>query len=605
MTSDENPTRAGKSAQDRGDGGPDWMMVGVLGVALVVRVAAVLAFPSLHHPDENFQLFEQAHRLAFGYGIVPWEFIFGIRSPVLPVILASVFRLSAPLVGGPEGYLLVARLLLALSSLVAVAAVYRMGRRTSATHALIAGLVAATWFEIVYFADRPLTDAVATTVLLVGLSVASVPDAQLTWRRLAAIGFCLGLALMLRLQLGPGLFVVALWIGRLQLRARWWPMALGGLIPLVVFGIADRLVWGGFFHSYVAAVQANLFEGVASSFGTAPAGAYARWLIVQWRYAFPVLWALIIVRGRASAMWIVAAIVIIVVHSAIPHKEYRFVFPAFACLVIVAAMGAADLLEMARHRLAPMMHRALVSATALLWVAASAALAFTGTFHDWWYTARPEIMASFALAKAPDLCGVLFYDDWWFATGGYAYLHRDVPFYSFDHRTTPRNLIASSASFNAVVAARSSVPDFAKDFHVQKCFSAPGSEDLCVMRRAGTCTPELAMNAFLAPNMTWPSAVESKAANWTKDPPGRVWRVQYLAGTQIWTRRGDSNVFDVTHCTGWACGGRTLSILRSGDRIMVVRGARPADAVIYLGMLAGTRVSGWHPAGPWHADIEQ
>ena len=332
---------------------PDWTLLALLAGAALLRIAVVVAFPSLHHPDENFQLFEQAHRLAFGYGIVPWEFVVGIRSPVLPLILAGIFRVAVRLTGGPEGYILVARLLLALSSLAAVAAVYRMGRRESPTHGLIAGLAAATWFEIVYFADRPLTGAVAATVLLVGLSLASVPDDRFSWRRLIAIGFCLGLGLMLRVQLGPGLFVIALWVGRRHLRARWWPMALGGLIPVVVFGVADWAVWGGFFHSYVEAVRINLMEGVASSFGTAPAGAYARWLLVQWRYAFPVLWALIIVRARASAMWIVTAIVIIAVHSAIPHKEYRFVFPAFACLVIVAAMGAADLVEMGRRRFGP------------------------------------------------------------------------------------------------------------------------------------------------------------------------------------------------------------------------------------------------------------
>ena len=38
----------------------------LIGVALLVRLAAIVAFPSLHHPDENFQLFEQAHRIAFG-----------------------------------------------------------------------------------------------------------------------------------------------------------------------------------------------------------------------------------------------------------------------------------------------------------------------------------------------------------------------------------------------------------------------------------------------------------------------------------------------------------------------------------------------------------
>jgi len=119
------------------------------------------------------------------------------------------------------------------------------------------------------------------------------------------------------------------------------------------------------------------------------------------------------------------------------------------------------------------------------------------------------------------------------------------------------------------------------------------------MRRAGTCTHELAMNAFLAPNATLPNAVESKATNWTKDPTGHVWRVQDVAGGQVWTRRGTSNAFDVTPCTGRACGVRTLSILRSNNRIMVVRGARPSDALIYLGMRTGPRVSGLFPAGPW------
>jgi phosphatidylinositol glycan class B len=198
-------------------------LLALLALAMLVRLAAIAAFPSLHHPDENFQLFEQAHRIAFGYGIVPWEFRDGIRSPVLPYVLAGVFWLGERVIGGPEGYLLLARSGLAATSLLAVAAVYRMGRRTSATHALMAGLVAATWFELVYFAGRPLTEAVATTFLLVGLALASVPQERFSFRRLVAIGFCLGLALMLRFHLGPGLLVAAVWVGARDLRTRWWP----------------------------------------------------------------------------------------------------------------------------------------------------------------------------------------------------------------------------------------------------------------------------------------------------------------------------------------------------------------------------------------------
>ena len=40
------------------------------------------------HPDEIYQTQEQAHRLVYGYGIVPWEFRDGVRSWILPGLLA-------------------------------------------------------------------------------------------------------------------------------------------------------------------------------------------------------------------------------------------------------------------------------------------------------------------------------------------------------------------------------------------------------------------------------------------------------------------------------------------------------------------------------------
>ena len=486
---------------------PDWVMIGLLAIAFSVRLVAILAFPSLDHPDENFQVFEQAHRFAFGYGIKPWEFVTGIRSPVLPAVFAVVFRLSAPLVGGPEGYLIVARLALAAASLVAVAAVYRMGRRISFSHGLIGGLVAATWFELVYYADRPLTEAVATTAFLLALSLASVPAADLTFRRLVAIGASLALCLMLRVHLLIGLLVVALWVGRLELRARWWPMALGAAGPVALFGAADWIAWGGFFHSYVEAIRTNLVQGVASNWGTEPPEWYAQRLFEGWRYALPLIAIFVAVRARASAMWILAALAIIAVHSAIPHKEYRFVFPATACLVIVAAFGSADLLETARRQVRPVVYRCLAFAMAFLWLEMSAALAFSAPFKYEWFKGRQLIMASFAMAQKADLCGLLFYDEPWFKTGGYAYLHRNVPFYSLveDETVRPKK---SAASVNAVVLNRSSVTDFAKSFRVQQCFAAPGSEDVCLIVRDGPCIHDNEMNEFLPPGVSLPDSAE-------------------------------------------------------------------------------------------------
>jgi phosphatidylinositol glycan class B len=474
----------------------DHPLATLLSAALLLRLAAVIVFPSLHHPDENFQLFEQAHRLAFGYGVVPWEFREGIRSPFVPYVLAALFWVGEKIFGGPEGYLLLARFVLAASSLAAVAAVYQMGRRTSSTHGLIAGVLAATWFELVYFAARPLTEAVATTVLLVALSLATTPQLRLGFRRLVAIGFCLGLALMLRMHLAPGLLVAAIFVGGRD-PGRWWPMLVGGLAPVLIFGATDWLYWGAPFSSYLETLRIDLFEGKASSFGVESPMFYAVELNQVWAGALPAMATLIALRWRASSLWIAVALAIIASHMAIPHKEYRFVLPAFACLAVAAAMGSADLIELLRERMGfAKTSRALAAFAASLWVATSAALAAAPGFSDEWFEARDLIEASFKLAQMPDLCGVLFYNDDWATTGGYAHLHRNVPLYALEgDQETARQ---STAAFNAIVIARESLDDFDPQFELQEC---SGEEDdaVCIMTREGTCkpAPDLEVNAML------------------------------------------------------------------------------------------------------------
>ena len=460
----------------------DWTLISLLVVALLVRVAAIIEFPSLHHPDENFQLFEQGHRYFFGTGIVPWEFSSGTRSPVLPFMLGLVFAASEPLVGGPEGYIFVVRVLLALSSLAGVVAVYRMGQRVSPTHAVLGGLVIATWFEFVYFAGRPLTEAVATTVLVVGLALASVPQRKCSRKRLIYIGICFALCPMLRIQLLLGIVVAWIWVGRSHLE-RWWLMGVGALIPVAVFGIADTIVWGRPFQSFIAAIEFNLFKGVASTFGTQRFDWYFRLLSHQWSYAAPLLLLLVVIRTRSLMLWVLVALCILLTHSVIPHKEYRFVFPVFACLIVVAAMGSADLIQ----SLPKQWYWTSAIAVGATWVAVSAALAFAPRFRPEWFRSRDLIEAEFLLAKQPALCGILLYHYGWWETGGYAYLHHNVPFYELPEFSRT-NVSRVASAFNAVVLPRSSAADFPKEFTLQKCIGEGQADDVCVMKRDGNCT---------------------------------------------------------------------------------------------------------------------
>ena len=60
----------------------------ILAIGLALRVAAFNPYAA-HHPDESIQYLEQAHRIVFGYGVVPWEFRYFIRSWLIPLALAQ------------------------------------------------------------------------------------------------------------------------------------------------------------------------------------------------------------------------------------------------------------------------------------------------------------------------------------------------------------------------------------------------------------------------------------------------------------------------------------------------------------------------------------
>jgi GPI mannosyltransferase 3 len=481
----------------------------LLTLALLLRLIVIVAFPSLHHPDEDYQFLEQAHRLAFGYGIRTWEFRDGIRSLLGPAVFARLFALVASSGGGPRSYILAIRLSLALVSVGAVAAVYRASLPESRTHALIAGGVTAAWFELVYFAGRPLTEAMATTFLIVALSLASAPRAQLSARRLVAIGFFAGLCAMLRVHLAVGLLVLVVSVGRADFRSRWLPMIAGAIVPIVLFGVADWIAWGSPFHSQLEAFRINVLQNKASLYGAKPRYWYAVQLFQIWGVAAPVILALAATRLRKSLLWLLVAAAIVASHSLIPHKEYRFVFPAYACIVIVAAWGSADLVLRLRQRFGSARTRALPAVALSLWIAVSAALACSPAYADNWFRGRDLIQQFFWLAAQPDVCGLLIYDYAWVHSGGYAYLHHDVPIYPAPSPQDPA--LQAATAFNYVILKRSSLVEFdASRFALQHCIGQGDAEDMCIARRTGECTFDRSLHPLLLETRLGEKSVTSR-----------------------------------------------------------------------------------------------
>jgi GPI mannosyltransferase 3 len=467
------------------DGRPDVALVAILVFAFLLRIIAISVFPSLHYPDENFQAFEQGHRLAFGYGISTWEFDDGIRSPVIPYLLGGIFTIAYPLFGGPGGYIFAAQVILAMLSLCSVGAVYLMGATYSRIHALMAGVAAASWFEIVYFSFRPLSEAVCVDFLLPGVACATCAPSGFTKRKLVVAGFCLGVSLMLRVHILPGVMFLAIWIGRFDFAGRWLPLCLGALPPVLGFGLADWVVWGAPFYSYIESISINLLQARAEDYGVSSPYWYFIQIAYLWRGALFVLLILAFVGARISPAWLGVALAIIVGHSLISHKEYRFIYPAMACLIVAAALGSATISIWLLRQIAQKWREGIVASVALTWIVSSVCLGFGTGFYDKWFTSRKLIYSFFWLSRQPELCGLLLYNIKWTSTGGYTYLHRNLPIYAIRNDVLLAN--ESASAFNFIIASPQLSHKFGSQFELSSCTGSENIDDICVIHRPGGC----------------------------------------------------------------------------------------------------------------------
>lgn len=475
-----------------------WRQLAMLLVlAGALRVAVALLLPNIQHPDEIFQTLEQAHRLIFDSGVVPWEFRTGARSWLLPGILAPLMSLGAGVPGLENGHVLVPQLALIALSLVTVAVAYWWGARSGTTHAWLAACAAAVWFELLHFAPKALTEAIATPLLLTGIYLA-LPADRAHRRRLLFAGACLGLAFVLRFHLAPAIAIAVIYCAGAEFRQRWSWMLIGGSVPLAIYAAIDWSTWGAPFFSIYENFRANIVQARSHRYGTMPPYTYVAHFVGNWGGASIPLVALVLLGARRTPVLLLVAATIIASHMLIAHKEYRFLFPAIACLVVLAGIGTAELLALLR----PNRHRAAASRlpvvlASIAWVATSGILAVQDSYRYRW-THRATYIEAWGEARHwQATCGIGLLGVRWSHTAGYTYLHRDLPLYLLDDYFAPG---ARPESFNVVLTKREQAPPATWGFRPWRCFSNSG-EAICLHRRAGACTipdnPEVRLDAAL------------------------------------------------------------------------------------------------------------
>jgi phosphatidylinositol glycan class B len=467
----------------------DW--VSAQGRAVVLALAGTAAtrlwFALTDHsvfwPDEIYQSIEPAHRLAFGYGLLPWEFRDGARSWIFPALLAIPLKLLGWLhLDVPLALVLGARLVMVLAAVAAAVLGSEYARRLAGkSAALLVAFAFACFPPLLVYSHRTLQEAASAPLVM------AVPFCLLarTPRAAAWAGIAVGLATLLRFQCA---LLCVVFCAGLILEKRWaelWAYVAGGGAVALAGGLLDWLTWGRPFHSFQTYVEFNLVKNGASTFGVSPRSYYLHTLWTSSGPAVLLLGIGFVAAGLlVSRTAAVAVLLFVALHSAIPHKEFRFLLPVLPLLVSIAGVGLALLL--ARFKAPAWAASVLTAALCVGFVntARGESYADLGQYvgtsralgSPWHTEEEPNLLLAEAGGRA-DACGVLVLGQRAAFTGGYSYLHRRIPLlYRFQ-------TCDEGKAVNYVIAANGN-PNVPPGF---KSVKASGNYSL--YHRDGSCGP--------------------------------------------------------------------------------------------------------------------
>jgi len=443
-------------------------LAAIFAVGALARVLAARFGPALY-PDACFQYLEPAWLHLTGLGVKTWEWNDGLRSWVLPGFhgawLALGMRLG--LSGSTLGEMI--RLGWGVISLLLVWAAWRAGAscarqlrprtpccscgRLRFAHpasmrfigeappdgwqgGLAAAALVAVFPLIAIYSVEPLSELPSMIALVVAFALTAelceLPARQGAGHA-ALIGALLSLAVCLRVVNAILVLVPLLWLGS---RKRWWDLGLvasAAVLPVLLFGLVDRLTWGDYFHSFIAHLRFNLVEGRAAEFGKAPMTWYLTTLSgrLPWGLALvalPALWGL-----RATWPFVLSAVGFVACISTLAHKEERFAILFWPLLLIAAgaAIGHFMLSGAPRDkvpaprgagRLALLRTRQVVVVLGFLVVTLDSGR----RLHGIDYTIQHARLDGQAwVARQPKATGLLI--DWHYGSGGYLWLGRSFP----------------------------------------------------------------------------------------------------------------------------------------------------------------------------------
>lgn len=318
-------------------------------LSLFVRIYASFTSIAQIFPDEIFQTLEPAHKLVFGKGITYWEFKVGARSWFLPGIIAGLYKLLDVFGVKDPLYINVGiKIFFSILNSLAVSVVYLLFRRhdLGKKEAFLFTLPLSASYLLSYISVRTISESAALPFMVFAVYSASNYIENEKMKDLLFAVLSAGTAYMIRFQ--TCIFAFGMAIALFLTAKKRFRTALifgfGYIGVMLLQGILDIFTWGKFAQSLLTYLDYNIIRKVSDNFSVSPWYFFLGEFSVTFHpltYISAILLMILTTvkfrKNKGLFLCFFPFLFFFAVHSAIAHKQPRFVF---ACCFALFALSA-------------------------------------------------------------------------------------------------------------------------------------------------------------------------------------------------------------------------------------------------------------------------
>ncbi|KAF9613725.1 hypothetical protein IFM89_010167 [Coptis chinensis] len=322
----------------------------VFTLCLIFRMVNALLVQTYFNPDEHWQALEVAHRVAFGYGHLTWEWSKGIRSYLHPMLFVLLYRLLAFFrLDTPFFMRHAPRLLQSIFSAVGDCYLYLFSREIFGERVALWTLFSqlANWFMIFCF-TRTLSNSLETVLTLIGLYYwplfrKSSRNANLGSRKWGLAVAALACAIR------PTSAITWLYVGLLEfyetrdrLRFIFLEVTPIGVMVLALTSLLDRWMYKSWTFVPLNFLRFNFLSSGGDYYGTHK----WHWYFTQGFTVMLFTFLPFSISGIfQSKQWKLFGLMawVLGLYSVLGHKEFRFVLPVLPIALMFSGYSLGSL----------------------------------------------------------------------------------------------------------------------------------------------------------------------------------------------------------------------------------------------------------------------